>query len=70
MGRCLRLGVGVGPELFLRDWTDLDLGYDLDLSFDLQLARFLSLEAGATYHSHFNQQVWFLQSRAGFVLRL
>ena len=66
----MRLGVGLGPELFLRDWADVDLGYDLDLSLDLRLNRLLTLEAGAIYHSHFDQQVWFLQTHAGLVLRL
>jgi len=70
IGGNMSLGVGVGPELFVQDLTSLDFGYDLDVNYGIALSRWLALALGIIYHSHFDQQVWFVQTQAGLILRL
>jgi hypothetical protein len=62
------IGIGLGPELFVHDFNSVEFGYDLDVSYDWRLSRRLTLELGAIYHSHFDQEVWFLQPQVGVIV--
>jgi len=69
LGRRMRLGLGIGPEMYIQDLSAVDFGYDVDLSCDWRPKKLLTLEIGALYHSHFDQEVWFLHTHAGLILR-
>ncbi len=66
--RDMDIGIGLGPELFVHDFNSVEFGYDLDVSYDWRLSRRLALELGGIYHSHFDQEVWFLQIHAGVIV--
>ena len=61
------LCAGAGLELFLVDFDDLEYGYNALLAWDYKMNRRLTLELGVIYHSHFNQDVWFMQAHGGII---
>ncbi len=61
------LGIGAGPEIFIQDFNTINFGYDLDISLDYKLNKLLTLEAGAVYHSNFDQEDWFIQTHGGIL---
>jgi hypothetical protein len=63
------LSLRVGPDLYIQDFKDIDFGYNAGFSCLHLLCRKLELEAGVDYHSHFNQDNWFLQSHVGIIFK-
>jgi len=65
----MALSLRLGPDLYIQDFKDIDFGYNVGLSYLHLLSPRLELEAGVDYHSHFNQDNWFLQSHVGIIFK-